>query len=67
MRLIKSEPGKLSHNKEALRNIIIGYKADDEFIEKILAIVKSKQASQGVYLMKQPKAPNKASYFKLHG
>jgi Protein of unknown function (DUF2971) len=66
LRLIKSNPGKLQHDKKALRNIIIGYKSDIEFIEKLLSVVKSNYSHVGVYQMKEPKDPNKATFVHLN-
>jgi len=66
LKLIKGNPVKLQHNKEALRNIIIGHKAEEVFIKKILSIVKNKYTDVGVYKMKKPKERNKASYILLN-
>ncbi|TVZ26768.1 Protein of unknown function (DUF2971) [Gillisia sp. Hel_I_86] len=66
LRLIKDRTGKIYHDRQALRNIIIGQKAEQGYIEKILSIVKNNYTNIGVYQMKKPKETHKASYILLN-
>lgn len=66
LRLIKAKPGKDYYNKNTLRNIIVGYKASKDYIDKLLSIVNDNDSHIGVYQMKKPYEPNKASYIQLN-
>lgn len=65
LRLIKNNCGKIQHDKRALRNVIIGYKAEENFVKNILFIIKNHYTDVGVYRMEKPRETNKASYTQL--
>ena len=66
LRLIKSNPGKQHYNKKALRNIIVGFNADDEYVKKLVIAVQNNKADIGVYKMNKPKVHDKASFTLTH-
>lgn len=55
LRLVKFKKGKNSIEKKAIRNIVCGYKAKDEFVEKLVKAVNDSQTNIGVYKMDKPK------------
>lgn len=52
IRLVKEKKGKLRFNKSALKNIILGYKVEDDFKNEIIKIVKIKYPDTGLYQVK---------------
>lgn len=66
LRLIKSDPGKQYYEPQALRNIIVGFNADDDYVNQLIEAVKRNEANIGVYKMNKPKVHDKASYTLIH-
>lgn len=55
LRIVKFKKGKKPIRNKAIRNIVCGYKAKDEFIEKLVKIVDRAQIDIGIYKMDKPK------------
>lgn len=66
LRLIKSDPGKQFYRPEALRNIMVGFNADYDYVQELIEAVKRNKADIGVYKMNKPKEHDKASYTLLY-
>ena len=62
IRLVKGFKGKANYDKKALRNVILGYKSESNFIQKIVSAVKDNYEDVGVYKMEIPTELNR---FKL--
>lgn len=66
LRLIKSDLGKHFYRPEALRNIIVGFNADDDYVNQLIDAVKRNEANIGVYKMNKLKEYDKASCTLLY-
>ena len=66
LRLIKKEKGKIKFKKNALRNIICGYKSDDKYIDKLITICKKRELEIGVYKMLKPEKQNNVSFIRMN-
>lgn len=54
LRVVKPTKGKIEIKKDAIRNIICGYKADDLYIQKLIEASKVNHAHIGIYKMDIP-------------
>ena len=65
VRLLKGFKGKANYNKNALRNVILGYNSDNEFIDKIYDAVNENYLDVGIYKMEKPTKINKFTLTKI--
>jgi len=66
LRLVKFKKGKNAIKQDAIRNIVCGYKANDEYIQKLIDISKIKQTHIGIYKMEKPKKQYGVSLTKMN-
>ena len=67
LRLLKDRTGRISFNRESLRNIIIGANAKKDFIERIIEITKEKYPNINVYQTVKPVVINNFRCNLLYG
>lgn len=65
VRLLKGFKGKANYDKSALRNVILGYKSDNEFRDKIVEVINKNYEDVGVYKMEKPTKINKFTLNKI--
>ena len=65
IRLLKGFKGKAQFNKEALRNVIFGYNAEKEYVDKVYKAVKENYDNVGVYKLEKPTKINKLTLTEL--
>jgi len=66
LRLLKDKIGKINFNRKSLRNIVCGYRSDDEYIEKIITICNKNYKDIGIYKMEKPEKQNNASLIRIN-
>ncbi|WP_224489567.1 DUF2971 domain-containing protein [Robertkochia flava] len=66
VRLVKDTTGKLKFNKKALRNIIMGYHSEPDFIHQIIETVRDNYEHVGVYKMELPTQLGKITLTKRY-
>lgn len=66
LRLIKEQKGPINFNRNSLRNIICGYNAENEFVERLVRICEEKYEHTDVYKMEKPKKLNNLSLIKMN-
>lgn len=62
LRLLKDKAGRVSFKPSSLRNVIIGYDAEQEFIETVVNTVKDNYNDVKVYQVVKPVSIGKLSY-----
>ncbi len=65
IRLLNDFKGKAKFDKCALRNVILGYNADNEYVVKVVSAVKKNYRHVGVYQMEKPTKINKFTLIKI--
>lgn len=65
VRLLKGFKGKANYDKRALRNVILGYKSDNEFKDKIIEAINKNYEDVGVYKMEKPTKINTFTLNKI--
>lgn len=67
LRLLKDRTGRISFDTTALKNIIVGYKADKKFISEVIQIVKKLYPKVPVYQIEGPVKINRLRCNLLYG
>ncbi|MDO7171033.1 DUF2971 domain-containing protein [Mariniflexile sp. AS56] len=65
VRLLKNFKRKSKFNKNALRNVILGYSADYQYVKKVFYDVKNNYANVGIYKLEKPTTFGKLTFTKI--
>jgi Protein of unknown function (DUF2971) len=62
IRVLKDLKGKYNYNKKALRNVILGYNAEPDYIKRVYYAVKDNYEDVGIYKLDKPTIVGKLSF-----
>lgn len=66
LRLLKDKTGRVSFEPSSLQNVLIGYDAEQDFIETVVSTIKDRYNNVKIFQVVKPVSIGKLSYKPLY-